>query len=170
VVSVRGEIIAAPEGPGWKSILGVDYNGDFLADVLWFNASRNVIAVWLMAGTEVLEKGAEIAGPDGGGWVPVAAPDMNHDDLADMVWFNTERNVMSIWLVAGTRVLSRGPEIAGPTGGRFVIPTLADFNGDLMADVVWEDPSTNRFAIWLMNGTQVLSAGPTLPGPGGRHW
>jgi hypothetical protein len=166
-VPERGEPFAAPSGPGWVPLIGVDYSGDFLADVLWYNASRNVIAIWLMAGTRVLEKGPEIEGPSGGGWTPVGAPDMNGDDLADMIWVDTARNVMVVWLMAGTRVLEKGPEIAGPSGGGFFVPTLVDFNEDRMADVVWHDPSTNRFAIWLMKGTTVLQAGPTLAGPGG---
>jgi hypothetical protein len=166
-VSERGEPFEAPSGQGWVPLIGVDYNGDFLADVLWYNASRNVIAIWLMAGTRVLERGPEIAGPSGGGFTPVGAPDMNGDDMADIVWLDPARNVMVVWLMAGTRVLEEGPAIAGPSGGGFVIPTLVDFNEDRLADIIWHDPSTNRFAIWLMKGTRVLETGPTLAGPGG---
>jgi hypothetical protein len=166
-VPTRGAPFAAPSGPGWVALTGLDYNGDFMADVLWFNASRNVIAVWLMAGTRVLQEGPEIPGPSGGGWTPVGAPDMNGDDMADMVWLNPARNVVVVWLMAGTRVLQEGPEIPGPSGGGFFIPTSVDFNEDRMADIIWHDPSTNRFAVWLMKGTTVLEAGPTLDGPGG---
>jgi hypothetical protein len=162
----RGTPFSAPSGRGWTAINGLDFNGDFVADVLWYNASRNVMTVWLMAGMQVLKKGPEIAGPSGSGWVPVAASDLNGDSLADIVWSNPGRNVMEPWLMAGTQVLEKGQEIAGPSGGHFVIPTLADFNEDRLSDVVWLDPDTSRFAIWLMCGTQVLEAGPMLAGPG----
>jgi FG-GAP-like repeat len=164
-VTQRGAPFAAPSGPGWVPLIGADYDGDFVADVLWYNAARNVITVWLMDGTAVRERGPEIPGPAGGGWEPVGAPDMNRDHLADMVWFNPARNVMRVWLMNGTGVLEEGPEIPGPSGGGYSIPTLVDFNGDELADVIWRNPATNRFAIWLMAGTSVLAAGPSLPGP-----
>jgi hypothetical protein len=165
-VTDRGAPFPAPSGPGWVPIIGADYDGDFVADVLWYNAARNVIRVWLMEGTQVRRRGPEIPGPPGGGWNPVGSPDMNRDHLADLVWYSTERNAMRVWLMDGTGVLEEGPEIAGPSGGGFFIPTLVDFNGDEMADVIWRNPATNRFAIWLMAGTRVLEAGPSLPGPG----
>ena len=82
---------------------------------------------------------------------------MNRDHLADMVWFNPARNVMRVWLMNGTGVLEEGPDIPGPSGGGYSIPTLVDFNGDELADVIWRNPVTNRFAIWLMAGTSVLA-------------
>ena len=46
----------------------------------------------------------------------------------------------------------------------------ADFNRDGMADVLWNDPVTNRISIWLMDGTRLLAPGPWLEGPGGAGW
>jgi hypothetical protein len=160
-----GASFPAPSGPGWVPAASFDYNGDFASDVLWYNASRNVIAVWLMAGTRVLEEGPEIAGPSGGGWVPVGASDLNGDTLADVVWSNPARNVIEPWLMAGTTVLEKGPEIAGPSGGGWTLPALADFNHDGLSDVVWLDRDAGRFAVWLMQGIRVLEAGPVLEGP-----
>ena len=164
--AVKGDPIPAPRGPGWDAIIGLDFNGDNASDVLWYNAARNVMSISLIWGRGLLQQGPEIPGPSGTGWVPVGASDLNGDHLADIVWFNPGRNVMEAWLMAGTIVREKGPEIPGPSGGRFVLPALADFNGDLLSDAIWLDQDTGRFSVWLMRGTEVMEAGPVMAGPG----
>src|SRR5262249_34737351 len=39
-------------------------------------------------------------------------------------------------------------------------------NFDGMADIAWFNATTNRFAVWLMNGVEVLAKGPEIQGPG----
>jgi hypothetical protein len=37
-----------------------------------------------------------------------------------------------------------------------------DTNGDGLADILWQNDSGTP-AVWLMNGTNLISAGPPLP-------
>jgi FG-GAP-like repeat len=164
-----GPVIPGPVGDGWSAVIGWDFNDDGMADVLWFNADTGTIAIWLMDGTEVLAPGPEIPGP-GDGWAAVTAGDFNGDGMADVLWSNTGTGEMAVWLMDGVHVLARGPEIPGPAGDGWFVVTAADFNHDGMNDVLWIDTGTNRFAVWLMDGTEVLAPGPAIPEPAGDGW
>jgi len=109
----RGPLIAGPRGDGWAAVTGADFNADGMNDVLWFNASTNRMAVWLMDGTQVLATGPEIPGPAGQGWTAVTAVDTNLDGMADVVWQSTAGQ-MAIWLMEGTQLLAPGPDLPGP--------------------------------------------------------
>jgi hypothetical protein len=48
-----------------------------------------------------------------------------------------------------------------------VIKGVGDFNGDGMADILWQNVNTNALSIWFMNGTQISwSAGFGTANPG----
>ncbi|MFT3765289.1 MAG: hypothetical protein QM820_07210 [Minicystis sp.] len=34
-----------------------------------------------------------------------------------------------------------------------------------MADAIWQKAGTSQFAVWLMNGAELLAPGPVLAGP-----
>jgi hypothetical protein len=87
--------------------------------------------------------------------------------MADVVWYNATTQRMAVWLMRGTALLAAGPEIPAPPGGGWSAVTTGDFNGDGMADVIWENLVGHQFAIWLMGGTAPLVVGPALPMPGG---
>lgn len=60
-----GPVIPGPIGDGWAMTMVGDFNGDGLLDVVWANTKTNQFAVWLMAATEVLLRGAELPAPSG---------------------------------------------------------------------------------------------------------
>jgi hypothetical protein len=45
-----------------------------------------------------------------------------------------------------------------------------DFNLDGQVDVLWNEPTRNAIAVWLMQGTHLLAPGPVIPGPVGDGW
>lgn len=166
-----GPTIAGPPHPDWVVLSGQgDFNLDGMADILWYNPTTNRITVWLMRGTEPFEKGREIPGPSGNGWICVPASDFNFDGMADVLWYNPTTNRMSVWLMHGTEPFERGAEFTGLPGGTWLADFAADFDQDGMADVFWDDRTTNRVAIWLMNGTTPREQGPPIPGPPGKGW
>ncbi|WP_437968915.1 VCBS repeat-containing protein [Sorangium sp. So ce260] len=151
------------DGDGWEIIQTADFNADNMADVLWYDAERSRVAVWLMHGSALLAPGPFIPGPGGDGWI-VWANDFDGDTMADLLWSHDERNLMAVWLMDGSRLHAPGPFIPGPIGdGWTALP--GDFNFDNMSDVLWTDARQNRMAVWPMNGTQLLAAGPAIPGP-----
>jgi hypothetical protein len=156
-----------PDQPGsqWTVVTLADFNADGMQDVLWFDTTTGRISVWLMRGTDVLETGAPIAAPAGDGWVALNAADFNFDGMADVLWGNATTNCMAVWLMHSTCLLQAGAEFSVPEGTGWVAASAGDTNGDGMADVVWQNPVTQRMAVWLMHGTQVLERGAELPIP-----
>jgi hypothetical protein len=162
-----GRAIPGPHGAAWAPVgSGADFNFDGMADVTWFNAGSSRAAVWLMRGTHLAEPGPEIPGPRGDGWVVPYVGDFNGDGMSDLIWYNDKSGLFTVWLMNGTHLVEAGPEIPGPSGGGWALPTLGDFNADGKFDIVWRNTSKNLISIWLMWGTQVLERGPEIPCPG----
>ena len=103
-------------------------------------------------------------------WVLVASGDFNGDGTSDALWFDPTTGHMAVWLLRGTDVLERGPEMPGPAGAGWTALGAGDYNYDGMADVLWGNATTNQMAVWLMRGTCLLEAGPAIPGPPGDGW
>ncbi len=167
---IPGPEILGPLGDGWSAVTAADFNFDGSADILWYNAGKNRMAVWLMAGSRLLLAGPELPAPVGAGWIVVTAADFNFDGMADVVWNNPETNQMAVWLMSSTQLLTPGPVIPGPLGPDWSAVTAADFNFDGMADVIWNNSTHGSTAVWLMNATQLFTAGPEIPGPIGAGW
>ncbi|MFT3769243.1 MAG: VCBS repeat-containing protein [Minicystis sp.] len=163
-VLARGPEIPGPPGTGWLLATAGEFNHDGLPDIVWHNPTTNQLAVWLLNGTHVLAPGPEIPSP-GEGWRVVPCGDFNGDGMTDVIWSDPRTKEFTVWLMNGTQVLARGPVIAGPPGDGWNLVPSGDANGDGMSDVFWDNPTTNRFAVWLMNGAQLLAPGPELPGP-----
>jgi hypothetical protein len=151
------------EGHGWGIVDRVDFNADGMTDVLWSDQGTNRFSIWLMAGTQVVASGPILSGP-GADWQATFACDFNHDGMSDVVFSNERKNLLSVWLMNGTRVLASGPEISGPAGAGWSVSGCGDFNADGMSDALWKSENPPRMAVWLMSGTSLLAAGPTIRG------
>jgi hypothetical protein len=165
-----GAHLPGPSGGGWAAVMAGDLDGDGMADVLWYNASKGRMVAWLMRSTDLFEHGPELPAPAGDGWVVPTIGDFNGDGMGDILWFDGATNRIAVWLMCGAEILDRGPEIPGPPGKGWVAVTGADFNGDGLVDVIWNNPDTNRMAVWLMRGTSVLEPGAEIAGPSGAGW
>lgn len=173
-VLAKGPRIPGPPGEGWRGITVGDFNRDGMIDILWGNADRSTMRVWLMNGTRLLAPGPEIHGPPGDGWAVVNAGDKDHDGLADTTWFNSTRHAMMIQLMDGAQLLARGPELTAPPGHganeEWAVSNETDTNFDGMNDTIWNISHPSSMVIWLMNGTRPLAKGPEILGPPGDGW
>ncbi|WP_437328117.1 FG-GAP repeat domain-containing protein [Sorangium sp. So ce381] len=161
-----GPFISGP-GTDWDIGPVPDFNFDRIADVVWNDDVHNLMTVWLMSNTEVLGRGPVIPGPIGEGWEVLWASDFNADGMADVLWSNGDKGLVAVWLMNGVELLDAGPVIPGPIGDGWRAIAAGDVNGDLMTDVVWQRLGTSQMAVWLMNGTHLLSPGPVILGPPG---
>jgi hypothetical protein len=150
-------------GSTWTVVSSGDYNLDGLADVLWYDTATDMIMIWLMNGTRPLAIGPALPPPPGDGWEANNSADFNYDGIADVLWYNSDKNLFAIWLVKGTGILAAGPAIAGPAGDGWEPGTPGDFNADGMADIFWYNADKNAVTVWLMNGTRVMAPGPIVP-------
>jgi hypothetical protein len=166
-----GEAGAEPgTATNWKIFNVADTNADNMSDLLWVDESTDAIIVTLMRRTHVLATGPVLDEGPGECCEAVTSADFNHDGYSDVVWTNAHDGTMHVWLLRGTQLLANGPEIPGPPGAGWVVGNGGDTNADGLADAVWYDAATNRFAVYLMRGAQLLAAGPVLSGPPGEGW
>jgi FG-GAP-like repeat len=157
------------ESPWIISDIG-DFNGDGMWDLLWNEAGKSTMAIWLMAGTDVLLPGPLVPGPPGADWRVAWAADFNGDGLSDARWDNAATRQTAIWLMAGTALSLAGPAFSGPPGDGWDHDGSADFNGDGLGDLLWRNTSTHAAEVWFMSGTAPLLQGPVLLPPLGDGW
>jgi peptidyl-Asp metalloendopeptidase len=138
----------------WNIAGAADIDGDGKADLLWYNPSPNRFAYWRMDGARIASVSSITS--LAAGYVPIATGDFNADGYADIVWSNGHSLSMRKGLAAGNanwQIVGNYPATWKSAGG-------ADIDGDGKTDLLWHNPSPNRFAYWLMDGAVVSYASP----------
>jgi ELWxxDGT repeat protein len=142
-----------------------DFNGDGFSDILWHNDSGQV-AIWEIKGTSQIEGGSQVLATNPGpSWTEVASGDFNRDGHSDILWQNANGQA-AIWEMNGTNQIAGGSQLVGPNPGpNWKVVGTGDFNGDGLADILWQNAS-GQAAIWEMNGTNQIGGGVVSPNPG----
>ena len=90
----------------WRIVGAADMNRDGWTDIVWRNPVDGLLAVWLMADTEVmatlLMTPASVADPL---WQIGGVGDMNSDGFADLVWQHNGGK-LAVWLMNGLKMTS----------------------------------------------------------------
>ncbi len=149
-----GEVLASQAISGaveleWKIIAVGDMNADDRDDIVLQNQTTGEVRGWLMDGFTKLAGG--FIG-DSSGLTFVGMGDLDADRHDDLLWQRPDGTVLG-WRMLGLTLVETG-DIAN---AHAVDPNwkpvgVADLNGDLREDIIWQDKDNGWVAAWLMDG------------------
>jgi len=103
-------------------------------------------------------------------WRAVGMADFDGDGGTDILWQDLLSGRLSVWRMNGTdrtATLTPAPSSAGK-GWRPA--ATADFDGDGKPDILWQNHSTGRLVLWLMNGAARTASVTPNPSSVGETW
>jgi len=101
------------------------------------------------------------------GFGPAIPHDFNGDLKSDILWRNAATGQNAVWLMNGISLLPATGFTTAVPGVDWKVAGTGDFNGDGKSDILWRNAVTGENAVWLMNGTSLLTGtGFTTAVPG----
>ena len=144
---------------GWHIVAAADFDGNGVPDLVWQNQSTGQVNVNYYGGTG----GAKLtgwamlnSGAGTSGWKVVAVADFDGNGAPDLVWQNQSTGQVNVNYYGGTggakltgwAMLNSG---AGTSGWKVV--GAADFDGNGVPDLVWQNQSTGQVNVNYYGGT-----------------
>ncbi len=143
----------------------------------WSSRTRasGKVVVWFMNGATRVT-GAYMTPPDAGDplWKARATDDFDGDGHVDLVWRHSGNGNNQIWFLNGSTQVSAAPtNPAAVTTLNWQIVGSGQFNlaSDNQADLLWQNDTSGKTVVWLMNGATRLSGVFTNPDQAGAsNW
>ena len=82
-----------------------------------------------------------------------APNDFDGDGRADLLWQDTESGFAQIWYLGGPQGVTVTGAANLTKANPWRIVGIADFDGDGIPDVAWQDPATGAVQVWFMGGS-----------------
>jgi hypothetical protein len=150
----------------WRIAAIADFNQDGDPDFVWQDHETGNIFVWFMRAqfpTSPMVHAASAALGSGRvadeNWRIAGSGDFNRDGSPDLVWQHQGDGRIAIWKMTGTTFSGSAPLEPGRVADlEWKIRAIGDMNGDDMPDLIWQHRGDGRVAVWVMNGTTMMSA------------
>lgn len=146
-------------GNAAEVIASGDFDGDGMSDILWRDLESEEVDIWGLTEDSTL-------GPlEGGGspWSAIGAGDFDGDERDDVLLREVDTDRLAVRLsTTGVRSVI-GSALNEGTRERQV-PSIGDYDGDGLTDLIVYDGETVETQLWLMDGS-VVAASENLPSP-----
>ena len=154
----------ATGSPGWSVVAVADMNGDGVPDLIWQNDTTKQITVNYYGGTggATLTGWSYLNATGAPGWTVVAAADFDGNGTPDLVWQNLSTGQVTVNYYGGTggATLLGSNWLSTATNTAWTVVGAADFDGNGVPDLVWENPATGQVKVNYYGGP----GGATLKG------
>jgi hypothetical protein len=135
---------------------------DAQGDIFWRDTAGD-LEMWQVQGAKVVKASLGTVAKN---WAIAGVGDFNGDGNTDILWRDSSTGTAQIWLMNGTKVLSKTN--IGTMSSQWTIAQTGDYDGDGKSDILWTDASgtSDNVQVWFMNGTQVASKASFTIGKG----
>jgi hypothetical protein len=155
----ESELLPDDFGNAAEVIASGDFDGDGRSDILWRNLKDGEVDIWGLTRDSTLGplEGSESA------WSAVGAGDFDGDERDDVLLREVDTDRLAVRL--STRGVRDVIVSALNEGARErQLPSVGDYDGDGLADLVVYDDESAETELWLMDGS-VVAASADLPSP-----
>jgi len=142
---------------GWNVVGAADFNGDGVPDLVWQNAATRQVTVNYYGGAQGCTYSGwnwlNVAGVPG--WTVAGAADFNGDGVPDLIWQNDMTAQVTVNYYGGVGgAVYQGWNWLNSTGvPGWTVEGAADYNGDGVPDLVWENNTTGQVTVNYYGGT-----------------
>lgn len=144
------------DAPGWHVAAVADFNRDGVPDLVWVNDSSRQVTVHYYGGSGgvVLQSWNWLDETGEPGWSVVGAADFNGDGVPDLVWQNDSTRQIVVHYYGGSGgAVQQGAATLDTGVSGWHVAAIADFNGDGVPDLVWQNDSTGEATVHYYGGT-----------------
>jgi hypothetical protein len=157
--SYESEILPDDFGNDAAVVASGDFDGDGMSDILWRDQVSGDVDIWGLTKDSTL-------GPLEGGrdsWSVIGAGDFDGDERDDVLLreVDTDRLAVRLSTTGGRETIASA--LNEGTRDRQV-PSMGDYDGDGLTDLVVYDGDAGETQLWLMDGSTVAAA-ELLPSP-----
>jgi uncharacterized repeat protein (TIGR01451 family) len=132
--------------------LGIYFNNDLNADVLWRHDTNGEIWVWSMSGAARLPD-TYVGTVSDTNWEIRAVADFDGDVDPDLLWRNKVTGEVYLWVMQGTTTVAE--TYVATVDLAYDIESYGDYSADGKADLLWRDPVNGELWAWIMDGAAI---------------
>jgi hypothetical protein len=143
-----------------------DIDNDQDDDLVWIDTTNSSVVAWRMNG--LVKTNVTLGTAASREYLCMADVDADGDD--DIFWRRNSDRQINVWVLEDGAVNSNSAIEGNPTGVNIVwsVRSVADFNDDGKADLLWRNSTTGQLVCWYFNNLLVAGINQiaTNPGPG----